>query len=168
MASTLTNLLYHIVFTTRKRQNLIIPALSVELYPYIGGIIREEKGKLLKIGGTLNHVHILARFSASISVSEMLRRIKGSSSKWVNESSKGTSHFAWQRGYGAFSVSESSVENVISYIENQEEHHKRSHLKRNSCYCFKNTAFPMMKNISGIDSSTPSGRIFFLFYSPGV
>ncbi|OHB87670.1 MAG: transposase [Planctomycetes bacterium RIFCSPHIGHO2_02_FULL_40_12] len=125
MASTLTNLLYHIVFTTRKRQNLIIPALSVELYPYIGGIIREEKGKLLKIGGTLNHVHILARFSASVSVSEMLRRIKGSSSKWVNESSKGTSHFAWQRGYGAFSVSESSVENVISYIENQEEHHRK-------------------------------------------
>ena len=116
MASTLTNLLYHIVFTTRKKQNLIIPALSVEIYPYIGGIIREEKGKLLKIGGTLNHVHILARFSASVSVSEMMRRIKGSSSKWVNESSRSTQHFSWQRGYGAFSVSESAIENVISYI----------------------------------------------------
>ncbi len=125
MASTLTNLLYHIVFTTRKKQNLIIPVLSVKLYPYIGGIIREEKGKLLKIGGTLNHVHILARFSASVSVSEMLRRIKGSSSKWVNEISRGTQHFSWQRGYGAFSVSESSVENVAGYIENQEEHHKK-------------------------------------------
>jgi REP element-mobilizing transposase RayT len=77
MASTLTNLLYHIVFTTRKKQDFIIPTLSVELYPYIGGIIREDKGKLLKIGGILNHVHILARFSASISVSEMMRRIKG-------------------------------------------------------------------------------------------
>ncbi|MBC8553335.1 MAG: IS200/IS605 family transposase [Candidatus Brocadiales bacterium] len=125
MASTLTNLLYHIVFTTRKKQNLIIPALSDELYPYIGGIIREEKGKLLKIEGTLNHVHILARFSAFVSVSEMMRCIKGSSSKWVNENSKITSHFSWQRGYGAFSVSESSVENVISYIGNQEEHHKK-------------------------------------------
>ncbi len=126
MASTLTNLLYHIVFTTRKKQNLIIPALSVELYPYIGGIIREEKGKLLKIGGIVNHVHILARFSASVSVSEMMRSIKGASSKWVNENSKSTSHFTWQRGYGAFSVSESSVENMISYIGNQEEHHKKS------------------------------------------
>jgi len=126
MASTLTNLLYHIVFTTRKKQNLIIPVLSVELYPYIGGIIREEKGKLLKIGGTLNHVHILARFSASVSVSEMMRRIKGSSSKWANESSRGTQHFSRQRGYGAFSVSESSVENVAGYIENQEEHHKKT------------------------------------------
>ncbi len=126
MASTLTNLLYHIVFTTRKKQKLIIPALSVELYPYIGGIIREEKGKLLKIGGIINHVHILARFSASVSVSEMMRRIKGASSKWVNENSKSTSHFTWQRGYGAFSVSESSVENVISYIGNQEEHHRKS------------------------------------------
>ncbi len=128
MASTLTNLLYHIVFTTRKKQDLIVPALSDELYPYIGGIIRAEKGKLLKIGGTLNHVHILARFSVSVSVSEMMRRIKGASSKWVNENSKSTSHFAWQRGYGAFSVSESSVENVISYIGNQEEHHKKKHI----------------------------------------
>ena len=126
MASTLTNLLYHIVFTTRKKQNLIIPELSTELYPYIGGIIREENGKLLKIGGTLNHVHILARFHASISVSEMMRRIKGSSSKWVNENSKNTSHFTWQRGYDAFSVSESSVGNVVSYIENQEEHHRNT------------------------------------------
>ena len=126
MASTLTNLLYHIVFTTRKKQNLIIPALSDELYPYIGGIIREEKGKLLKIEGTLNHVHILAGFSTCVSVSEMMRRIKGASSKWVNESLKSTSHFSWQRGYGAFSVSESSVENVISYIGNQEEHHKKT------------------------------------------
>lgn len=125
MASTLTNLLYHIVFTTRKKQDFIIPALSVELYPYIGGIIREDKGKLLKIGGILNHVHILARFSASISVSEMMRRIKGSSSKWANESSRSTQHFSWQRGYGAFSVSESAVENVISYIGNQDEHHKK-------------------------------------------
>jgi REP element-mobilizing transposase RayT len=125
MASTLTNLLYHIVFTTRKKQDFIIPTLSVELYPYIGGIIREDKGKLLKIGGILNHVHILARFSASISVSEMMRRIKGSSSKWVNENSRSTQHFSWQRGYGAFSVSESAVENVISYIGNQNEHHKK-------------------------------------------
>ncbi len=125
MASTLTNLLYHIVFTTRMKRDLIIPVLSVELYPYIGGIIREEKGKLLKIGGTLNHVHILARFSASVSVSEMMRRIKGSSSKWVNERPGNSPHFAWQRGYGAFSVSESSVGNVASYIENQVEHHKK-------------------------------------------
>jgi REP element-mobilizing transposase RayT len=125
MASTLTNLLYHIIFTTRKKQDFIVQALSTELYPYIGGIIREEKGKLLKIGGTLNHVHILARFPASVSVSEMMRSIKGSSSKWTNENSKSTQRFAWQRGYGAFSVSESAVENVKSYIGNQEEHHKK-------------------------------------------
>ncbi len=73
----------------------------------------------------MNHVHIFARFSASVSVSEMVRRIKGSSSKWVNESLKNTQHFSWQRGYGAFTVSESAVKNVISYIENQEEHHKK-------------------------------------------
>jgi len=84
------------------RQDLVIPVLSVGVYPYIGGIIREEKGILLKIGGTLNHVHTLARFSASVSVAKMMQSIKGPSSKWVNERPGNSPHFAWQRGYDAF------------------------------------------------------------------
>ena len=85
----------------------------------------KRKGNYSRLGGTLNHVHILARFSASVSVSEMMRRNKDSSSKWENEGSRSIQHFSWQRGYGAFSVSESAVENVISYIGNQDEHHKK-------------------------------------------
>ncbi len=125
MSSTLTNLLYHAVFSTKMRQELITPNLSDELYPYIGGIIRGEKGRMLKIGGTNNHIHILARFSPAISVSEMLRHIKGNSSKWINKEKKSHARFEWQRGYAAFSVSESACETVSQYIENQEKHHKK-------------------------------------------
>jgi REP element-mobilizing transposase RayT len=124
MASTLTNLLYHIVFSTKMRQDFIVPELRTDLYPYIGGIIRGEKGIMLKIGGTANHLHLLAKFPPVMSVSKMLQHIKGNSSKWVNEERRMTFRFAWQRGYGAFPVSESAAEAVSRYIEAQEEHHK--------------------------------------------
>ena len=129
MASTLTNLLFHVVFSTKMRQNLINPEMSEQLYPYIGGIIRTEKGKLIQIGGTANHIHILARFAPSVDVSEMLRRIKGNSSKWINEKRFCQTRFAWQRGYAAFSVSESVWLKVSEYIKNQEEHHKKMTFK---------------------------------------
>jgi len=125
MGSTLTNLLYHIVFSTKLRQALLTPELRAELYPYIGGVIRGEKGTLIKIGGTQDHVHLLAVFHPSISVSDMLRRIKANSSKWVNDQQKMRMHFSWQRGYGAFSVSESAVNGVSGYIDGQEAHHKK-------------------------------------------
>lgn len=124
MASTLTHLIYHVVFSTKNRQNYIALAIGETLYPYIGGIIRGEKGAMLKIGGTANHVHILTTLPPTISVSEALRRIKGNSSKWVNDGGKTKVHFEWQRGYGAFTVSETAVEAVSRYIENQEVHHR--------------------------------------------
>ncbi|MDY0093597.1 MAG: IS200/IS605 family transposase [Candidatus Vecturithrix sp.] len=125
MGSSLTNLLYHIVFSTKMRHNLITPDLAQDLYPYIGGIIRDEKGALLKIGGMPNHVHLLTKFHPSISVSTMLQHIKGSSSKWINEGRRIQGHFSWQTGYSAFSVSESAAEAVTRYIETQAEHHQR-------------------------------------------
>jgi len=129
MASTLTNLLFHVVFTTKMRREFINPEIRKQLYPYIGGIIRDEKGKLIKIGGTDNHVHILAKFSPTVGMSDMMRRIKGNSSKWINEKRFCQTRFAWQRGYAAFSVSESVWMKVARYIENQEEHHKKMTFK---------------------------------------
>jgi REP element-mobilizing transposase RayT len=123
MASTLTNLLLHVVFSTKDRRGLITADLQENLYPYIGGIIRGEKGVPLAIGGTKNHIHILAKFPASISVSDMLRRIKGNSSKWIKDKGR---PFAWQRGYAAFSVSQSLAGRVRTYIQGQEEHHKQN------------------------------------------
>ncbi len=88
------------------------------------GIIRGEGGTLLEIGGVADHVHLLVRFKAAVSVATMVRRIKTSSSKWMSQR-PGAARFAWQTGYGAFSVSESQVGQVRQYIQNQAEHHRR-------------------------------------------
>jgi putative transposase len=123
MPSTYTNLLYHIVFSTKERQPLVTPDIKDELYHYIGGIIRAEGGTQLEIGGIDDHVHILAKLKPAVAVSDALRLIKANSSKWANEG-KSKTRFAWQEGFAAFSVSESQVETVSQYIRNQEEHHR--------------------------------------------
>jgi REP-associated tyrosine transposase len=127
MARTYTKLIYHIVFSTKERIALITTEIRDRLYEYLGGVIRGEKGSLMEIGGMPDHVHILARFGAAIAVSEMLKHIKGSSSHWLSQAT-GT-WFAWQNGYGAFSVSESQVAAVRKYIQQQEEHPKRISFK---------------------------------------
>jgi putative transposase len=129
VASTYTNLLYHLVFSTKDRRSLITPALRAELYPYIGGIVHHERGVLLEIGGMPDHVHLVTKFRADVSVAEMLRLIKANSSKWANERRDLTDGFAWQTGYGAFSVSESQRPALRSYVQNQEEHHRRLSFK---------------------------------------
>ncbi len=124
MAGTFTNLLYHIVYSTKHRRSLIQSPLRDELYKYIGGIIRAEKGILLEVGGMPDHVHLVTRFKADSSVAEMLRLIKCNSSKWANERPDRTEAFEWQTGYGAFTVSESQLAAVRNYVRNQEEHHR--------------------------------------------
>jgi REP element-mobilizing transposase RayT len=125
MPSTYTNLLYHIVFSTKDRIPLITGNLQEELYNYIGGIIRAEGGVQLEIGGMNDHVHILGKFKPAISVSEMLNKIKSNSSKWANDHKMKLRKFGWQEGYAAFSVSESQVPLVREYIRNQDEHHRK-------------------------------------------
>ena len=93
-----------------------------KLYDYIGGITRGEKSLLIEIGGTDDHIHVLAKIHPSIHISEIVKKIKGNSSKWLQ--SENSIPFEWQRGYGAFSVSESIVPKVTHYIQNQKEHHK--------------------------------------------
>jgi REP element-mobilizing transposase RayT len=127
VARTYTKLVYHIVFSTKERAPLITGEIRDRLYEYLGGVIRGEKGSLMEIGGVEDHVHLLARFGAATAVSDMVQRIKGSSSHWLNQ--RPESWFAWQGGYGAFTVSESQVTTVRDYIRNQEEHHKRLSFK---------------------------------------
>jgi len=121
-----TNLVTHIVFSTKYRKNLITPQLEPDLYKYIGGIIKNKGGVQLEIGGIPDHIHILAVLPPVISVSDMLRFIKSNSSKWVNEQPYCVDRFRWQTKYGAFSVSESQIPNVRRYIQNQKEHHQKS------------------------------------------
>jgi len=123
MASTLTNLLYHLVFSTKDRLPLITADIREPLYKYIAGIIRNQGGTLIEIGGMPDHVHCLARLPANKAVSDMLRAIKSDSSGWVNRE-RPKDRFAWQAGYGAFTVSQSQAEVVQKYIQRQEEHHR--------------------------------------------
>ena len=129
MANTFTNLLFHIVFSTKHRAPFIREPLRERLYGYMGGILREEGGILLEIGGIPDHVHLLARLKADCSVAEAVRTIKSGSSKWVHQTFPERADFAWQTGYAAFSVSESQVGAVRRYIKNQEEHHARLSFK---------------------------------------
>lgn len=124
--STFTNLLFHIVFSTKYRKPTIESAWQDQLYGYVGGIIRENKETLLCMGGVSDHVHLLAKLSPTIAVSDMLRLIKTNSSKMVNENVRTRISFQWQAGYAAFSVSESQHDPVRAYILNQEEHHRKT------------------------------------------
>ena len=123
--STFTNLLFHIIYSTKYRKPAIRSEWQDDLYGYIGGIVRDQKGTLLKIDGVDDHVHLLAKLSPTIAISDVLRKVKSNSSKWINERSDVSRKFEWQSGYAAFSVSESQIPAVAEYIANQAEHHRK-------------------------------------------
>lgn len=129
MPSAYTQNFYHAVFSTKHRANIITPDLETRLYPFIGGIVRDLRCTLLAINGMDDHVHLLVRYRADLSHSEMLRHIKARSSKWINEEIPRVGHFSWQEGYGGFTVSKSAVPDVESYIARQKEHHQRMDFK---------------------------------------
>jgi len=116
------NILLHLIFSTHGRRPLIKPKFRPDLFAYLGGIIREMQATALIINGTADHVHMLLRIRPAQSAAEIVRVVKANSSKWVR--AKWSSDFAWQTGYGVFSVSESNVPAVKKYIAEQEEHHK--------------------------------------------
>jgi putative transposase len=126
MPDTYTQLRYHLVFSTKHRMPLVTSAVRDDLYDYMGGVLHANGGFLLSAGGMPDHVHLLAGWGTTVSVAEMMKLVKGISSKWMNErSDRPAGRFAWQEGYGAFSVSASQVAAVRKYILNQEEHHKK-------------------------------------------
>ena len=114
----------HCIFSTKSRQNLIAPELQKRLWPYMGGIARENDMSALAVGGTENHIHILLSIPSTLSVAKSMQLIKGGTSKWIHETFPSPQNFAWQEGYGAFSVSKSLIEKTIAYINNQQEHHR--------------------------------------------
>jgi putative transposase len=122
VSHTSGNVLLHFIFSTQGRRPLIKPEFRADLFAYLGGIVREMLGTALIVNGTADHVHMLVRVRPSHSAAEIARVVKANSSRWVHE--KWDLGFAWQTGYGVFSVSESSVGAVAEYIAGQEEHHK--------------------------------------------
>ena len=125
MPDTYTKLRYHIIFGTKHRLPLITPDVRDGLYDCLGGIVSQKGGILLAAGGMPDHVHLLVGLRATHSLADVTQRVKSISSKWMSERPGRSEPFAWQVGYGGFSVSESQVPIVMSYIQRQEEHHRR-------------------------------------------
>ncbi len=125
MANTYTQIHVQFIFAVKYRNGLIQPSFKAELYQYISGILKPHNHKLLAINGISDHIHIFIGMRPTQSISDLMQDIKGNSSKWINEKSFLKVRFEWQEGYGAFSYSKSHVNNVIDYIKNQEEHHKK-------------------------------------------
>ncbi len=124
MPQSYCNLLYHFVFSTKGRQPWLHDETLARAHQYLGGAIRDEGGIALIVGGTSDHVHILAKLHQDKAVSAVIRNIKSNSSGWIHKTFTELPQFGWQAGYGAFTVSASQVEKAREYILKQEEHHK--------------------------------------------
>ena len=125
MSHSYVSNLVHYIFSTKERFPFIDQELESRLWPYMGGIARENGMKALAIGGTHDHVHTLLSLPATLSVAKAIQLIKGGSSKWIHDQLPKYRKFAWQDGYGAFSVSASQMKSVIRYIDGQREHHRK-------------------------------------------
>jgi REP element-mobilizing transposase RayT len=129
MANTYSQIYIQVVFAVQGRHSLIGREWKDELYKYITGIVKNNNQKLLAINGVSNHIHILLNIKPNIALSDLVRDIKANSSRFVNEKGFVRGKFSWQEGFGAFSYSISQLDDVIQYIQNQEEHHKETSFK---------------------------------------
>lgn len=129
MGQSLVNQYMHVIFSTKNREELILPSIESELHRYLGGICNELDCTSLKIGGYLDHVHILCMLSKKITIETLLQKVKANSSKWIKTKGDIFEQFFWQDGYGAFSVSSRHVNLLMEYIANQKEHHSKMSFK---------------------------------------
>ncbi len=125
MANTYTQIHIQTIFAVQNRQSLIQNAWKDKLYKYITGIIQNHDHKILQINGMPDHIHIFFGMRPTQSLSELIQKVKGESSEWINKKGFLREPFSWQSGFGAFSYAKSQVPDVIRYIQNQENHHKK-------------------------------------------
>ena len=126
MPQSLARILVHAVFSTKERRPFLQKvALRSEVHCYLGGILKNQGCEPIEIGGVEDHVHILSTLSRTVCISETIKELKRGSSLWIKERDATLEPFAWQSGYGAFSIGFSQVEAVRRYIQNQAEHHRR-------------------------------------------
>jgi putative transposase len=126
MAHSFTSNLYHCIFSTKDRRKSITPDLEERLWPYLGGIARENDMKALAVGGVADHVHLLLALPSTLAIAKAMQLIKGNSSKWVHDTFADLRTFSWQEGYGAFSIGVSQIDVTVAYIQNQKEHHRQT------------------------------------------
>lgn len=125
MAGTFSQIYIQIVFAVKGRDSLISDSWEEELFKYITGIVTNKGQKLLAINGMPDHIHLLVGIKPSCSSSDLVREIKKSTNEWINAKAFTKTKFQWQEGFGAFSYSHSGLSNVIAYIQNQKEHHRK-------------------------------------------
>jgi REP element-mobilizing transposase RayT len=123
MPQSLAQIYIHLVFSTKDRAGLIPPDVRSRLHAYLAGTLNAIDCPAVQVGGMPDHVHILFRLSRTVTISDAVKNAKVESSKWMKDEC-GVGGFAWQAGYGAFSVSASNVDDVVRYIQNQETHHR--------------------------------------------
>ena len=129
MANTYTQIYIHIVFAVQGRQCLIPRQHKEELYKYSSGIVKKRGQKLIAINGMPDHVHVFVGMTPTIAISDLVRDVKAGSSGFINEKKWFPGRFNWQEGFGAFSYSHSQIDQVVKYIQKQEEHHRKSSFK---------------------------------------
>jgi REP element-mobilizing transposase RayT len=125
MPQSLAKVYLHITFGTKYRQPIIKPDVEKEFYKYLASICRANDSPSIAINGVSDHIHILCVLSRKITISKLVEELKKSSSKWIKTKGSNYKNFYWQNGYGVFSVSQSGVNAVNEYIQNQKEHHKK-------------------------------------------
>jgi REP-associated tyrosine transposase len=125
MANTYTSLHYHIIFSTKNRISRLTPAIEERVWAYLGGIVRKHKMTALQVGGSEDHIHALVLVPPTYAPSQIAQFLKGDSSKWIHQEFPAMRDFAWQDGYGAFTVSKSNLTDVVRYIQEQREHYRK-------------------------------------------
>jgi len=123
MANTYSQINIHCVFAVKGRENIITKIFRDELHKYMSGILRNDNAYPLAVGGWKDHVHVFFELNPNLKIADIMRMLKATSSKWINDNIMVKGKFQWQEGYGAFSYSRSQRNDVINYIMKQEEHH---------------------------------------------
>ena len=125
MSQSLSLIIVHVIFSTKQRQPFLQPDTRPNLHAYLATVARNPGCEAYRVGGVADHVHLAIRLSRNLSIADLVETLKTSSSKWVKTQSPNLAKFAWQRGYGCFSVGPSDLDALKAYIDNQETHHQK-------------------------------------------
>jgi putative transposase len=129
MPGSYSQIYIQIIFAVKGRQSLINESLEEDLYKYITGIVENKSQKMLAINGMPDHIHLLIGMKPSCCLSDLIREIKKSSNEFINKRNISRYKFAWQEGFGTFSYSQSALDSVVKYIDNQKMHHMKKSFK---------------------------------------
>ena len=124
MPQSLSLVIVHLIFSTKDRHPFLEPDMRPRLHAYLATVARDANCEGYRVGGTFDHVHLAIRLSRTITIADLVEELKVNSTKWLKAQAPGLAQFAWQRGYGCFSVGPKDLDSLIAYLDGQEEHHR--------------------------------------------